>query len=1061
MNRHAISLLKHLLAVALALAVSFTFLTPPATAAPACTIVGTNGDDILTGTEGPDVICGRNGNDTIHGLGGDDTLLGENGSDTIYAGDGNDVAYGGNGNDTIYGDAGHDELFGENGADVISGGDGADTLGGGNDGDSLFGGAADDRLLGERGTDLLVGDGGSDALSGGQGTDECVDDAASFDSCETQTTPPPAGTPGDADSDGFPDQLEALVGSDPFRADTDGDGLKDADEFTTLTEPSVSDSDGDGLPDGMEDLDGDGLTNAEEIALGSRPGNPDGDGDGLADGEEHSLGTSLLLADSDGDGLNDRIETELGFNPLLESSRPDGIVDSARPVTTTFSGHATPASLEITVPAAQLHEVAIDASQDVSLNIIPGLVAAPIDVRAPQGALGTITIPFDPSSVPSGANLAVLHFDDEAGTVDIPGLQSIDLGAGLASVTTSDFSPFALVDLDAFTAGWVAPPPDLSGQLPSDVVVIVDSSYGMRTSDPEWSRIDIARDLILNHLTDADRVALTGTTMGLLAPLSYDRDAVATGLYSIFAYYNNDLTYSLNQAISHLNANTLPNRRKVVILISNGVGGYQSSVITTARNSNVAIYTVAVGDDANTTRLETIAYVTRGGFALSWDSADLGDMFADLHPVDGAPRDYDRDGLPDAVETGGIRSYTGVVYHTSPCNADTDRDGLSDGFEAGEITSSPDFGYGLAYHVRSNPAYSDSDSDRVADDVELANFMYVFDADYDRDGIGDSDEWDYYGTDPIVSDSDGDGFRDDFEIANIDRGFDPTLPDVNFTWYEYAGDFARGALCGDFTFSGFCDPISLAFLTGQIASGVAMVGDVRDVLAGIFNGDPVGTGLSAFGLIPLLGDSAKFVDASANFLKRFDANPAAALRWLGRADNVPAGVRIQALDQAFDGAATALKDRGLDEQTILNFARRGMSPKHVQNMLDAAADVKRGYGKFFRESDAEALLHAQADGADAYKFGVRNSNDELRIYDVTSTQNAVGNEVKFGKVPFAGRARVQATRDASLVSNPPEDSLVTSVRWHFFADRNGVFGPDPQLLDLLLEKGIPFTIYMP
>ncbi|WP_319803463.1 ExeM/NucH family extracellular endonuclease [Planctomonas psychrotolerans] len=84
------------------------------------TIVGTNGDDVLTGTNGRDVIMGLGGNDTI---------------------------VGGTGDDVICGGAGDDRLTGSNGADVLLGGFGNDILDGGNGDDTLIGGPGEDRLV--------------------------------------------------------------------------------------------------------------------------------------------------------------------------------------------------------------------------------------------------------------------------------------------------------------------------------------------------------------------------------------------------------------------------------------------------------------------------------------------------------------------------------------------------------------------------------------------------------------------------------------------------------------------------------------------------------------------------------------------------------------------------------------------------------------------------------------------------------------------------------------------------------------------------------------------------
>jgi Ca2+-binding RTX toxin-like protein len=92
----------------------------------AATIVGTDGNDILTGTNSFDVIVGLKGDDVIHGAGGSDIICGNKGNDTIYGEhDPDSLLSGGNGNDKIYGgtDAGE--------GDVLDGGAGDDLLDGG------------------------------------------------------------------------------------------------------------------------------------------------------------------------------------------------------------------------------------------------------------------------------------------------------------------------------------------------------------------------------------------------------------------------------------------------------------------------------------------------------------------------------------------------------------------------------------------------------------------------------------------------------------------------------------------------------------------------------------------------------------------------------------------------------------------------------------------------------------------------------------------------------------------------------------------------------------------
>ncbi|MDA0166736.1 hypothetical protein OM076_41120 [Solirubrobacter ginsenosidimutans] len=64
-----------------------------------CTILGTDGDDVLTGSPFDDVICGFGGNDRIDGAGGDDVLIGGEGDDVLTGAAGQDCMIGGPGAD--------------------------------------------------------------------------------------------------------------------------------------------------------------------------------------------------------------------------------------------------------------------------------------------------------------------------------------------------------------------------------------------------------------------------------------------------------------------------------------------------------------------------------------------------------------------------------------------------------------------------------------------------------------------------------------------------------------------------------------------------------------------------------------------------------------------------------------------------------------------------------------------------------------------------------------------------------------------------------------------------
>ncbi len=148
-----------------------SFATPPRPLDPAgrpvrCTIVGTQGADVLRGTRGRDVICG---------LGGNDRILAGGGADVVYGGPGADIVDGGVANDVLRGGAGNDELYGRSGNDRLEGGAGSDRLEGGTGRDALYGGAGADVLLARDGrSDVVFGGGGTDLARLDRGLDQVV-----------------------------------------------------------------------------------------------------------------------------------------------------------------------------------------------------------------------------------------------------------------------------------------------------------------------------------------------------------------------------------------------------------------------------------------------------------------------------------------------------------------------------------------------------------------------------------------------------------------------------------------------------------------------------------------------------------------------------------------------------------------------------------------------------------------------------------------------------------------------------------------------------------------------
>ena len=108
----------------------------------------------------------------------------------------------------------------------------------------------------------------------------------------------------DSDNDGWPDQYEQKLGTDP--------------------------KDSKNTPDPFADNDIDGLVNEKERDWGTDPTDPDTDDDNLSDNQEVTWKKSDPLdSDTDNDGLNDFNEFLKGTNPRVPDSDGDGWLDKA------------------------------------------------------------------------------------------------------------------------------------------------------------------------------------------------------------------------------------------------------------------------------------------------------------------------------------------------------------------------------------------------------------------------------------------------------------------------------------------------------------------------------------------------------------------------------------------------------------------------------------------------------------------------------------------------------------------------------------------------------------
>ncbi|HJH28743.1 MAG TPA: VWA domain-containing protein, partial [Methanosarcinaceae archaeon] len=680
-------------------------------------------------------------------------------------------------------------------------------------------------------------------------------------------------TPENEAGNGIPDGIETLgdqlpmfvksrIGADPFTEDTDDDGLSDYFELMGLglmTDVKSVDSNNDGIPDADEDPDNDKLSNLQEQTYGTDPLISDTDEDSLEDGFEVNLGMDPLTNDTDGDGLEDDSELRLGTDPLNPDTDGDEIPDGDEIYISTNSDDDLGVEVSITGVGDLAKELKInDINSEIFTNI-SCLVGPVIDFNLDDSfESAQITLPYDPSKVDDPSQLSIFYFDETLGTfVEIE--STIDPVNHKVTGSTSHFSTFAIFYVPNWNAIFET---EMNlGRGGADVTYVdamftMDSSGSMSWNDPYGYRKTAAKSFVGALITgdQAGVVDFDGSAR-LIRPLTDDFNAVNASINSLDSSGGTNIGAGVGTANNHLISSGDPEHGRMMILLTDGQGSYNSYYTQQAAANNITIYTIGLGSSVDSGLLTGIATATGGQYYPVASADQLPEVFRDISGVI-EPTDTDGDGLPDVTETEGFRDGLGHGYETDPNDPDSDGDGLSDGEEAGELVEVDGRTF---FKLLSDPTLVDSDSDGINDPDEAEFGTSPLNDDCDDDELFDGYELEI-GTDPLVSDTDYDGFDD--KVENNDPDHDPLVYEKRYSTLEIGRELVLGAILGEW---GADDHDSLYYMSGWMLSGFVVVGDVRDIAASIWNGDGLGMLLNALALIPLGGDALKVGETISTF----------------------------------------------------------------------------------------------------------------------------------------------------------------------------------------------------
>lgn len=481
----------------------------------------------------------------------------------------------------------------------------------------------------------------------------------------------------DTDRDGLPDPLEIALESNIHMIDSDSDGLDDYYEvIVLLTNPVSSDTDLNGIQDYDEDFDRDGLSNGEEYLIGTEPEIKDTDRDKLVDGDEINIyDTNPLLVDSDADDISDGDELVLNTDPneVSENTR-DSFTKTFKASDFGYADDELIPDVEFTADATGIMTFNMEYRySDLVFNpMTPGYLAGGVNLSS-EGEFGEATLKYyipDEMLDSKDFEPAIYYFDEE--NMCLKELDDTTRKGNVLSASLEHFSTYAIMNKKAFDKKF-SDKRNLLRYLPlsddryntrkadTDVVFVIDDSGSMDYNDENNERKKSTSDFISSMpATDClGIVSFTASEPRTLLPLTVANESGKEKAKAALDNLENSWTGTdgskgLREGIDML-VQSHDDNAKCVIFITDGSDTNCSynydSLIKTAQNNGITIFTIGLKNYVNGTLLRKIATQTDGRFFEIHDFNQLNDCYEKI-------RDLTIDYITDTNDDGISDYYT-------------------------------------------------------------------------------------------------------------------------------------------------------------------------------------------------------------------------------------------------------------------------------------------------------------------------------------------------------------------------------------------------------------------
>ncbi|OUP84226.1 hypothetical protein B5F07_08730 [Lachnoclostridium sp. An169] len=341
----------------------------------------------------------------------------------------------------------------------------------------------------------------------------------------------------------------------------------------------------------------------------------------------------------------------------------------------------------------------LSGDETEAINNVAGIRGEPIDitVRRQQVESAVIKFFYDEEKVEDAQaeKFKIAYYNEELGRMELLNTR-VDTQKHMVSVETTHFSRYVVVDSDEWYEAWIQSQLLIRDEGVArnyfDIIFTLDCSGSMDGTDKNGLSKQCTYDFI-KQLYDGDFFTVLKFS-DTVEPVLYGQrieevtswESIQQTIQGITAGGGTNIENALSVSREYSDGQTT-DAAKLIVLLSDGQASVGDEVISEIKNEGIKVLTIGFGDDADEELLMHIADETGGSYYKVGED-DIASVFEKIREeyvgVD-LENDSDNDGIPDKVETTGMRNQYGKVICTDPNDPDTDGDGISDGVEAGKI----------------------------------------------------------------------------------------------------------------------------------------------------------------------------------------------------------------------------------------------------------------------------------------------------------------------------------------------------------------------------------------